>query len=424
MKASKIIEMLNLGALDGTLSALNFRSCESERERYRVITQLFIESFGDRDAALFSAPGRSEVGGNHTDHQHGKVLACAVNLDIIAVAAKNDDGHIRVRSVGFDGIDIDIADLSVQENEKGDAAGIVRGVAAGIKKSGRDLGGFDAITVSCVPAGSGLSSSAAFEVLLCKIADTFYGDGSMTPIEAAKISQASERDYFGKPCGLMDQTACASGGFVKIDFEDTDSPVCEKIDFDMQKAGLSLFIVNTGGSHANLTPDYAAIKSEMGSVAGYFGKDVLRRCSEPGFLANLSAIRRKCGDRAVLRAMHFFSENARVDRQAQALGSNDINGFLRLINESGDSSFMYLQNAYSLSDPMTQGVSLGVALGRRVLSGAGGVRLHGGGFAGTVQAFVPQEKKEDFIKQMSAVFGAPAVMELQVRPDGPVCIMK
>lgn len=422
MKASELKAYLASGALDARLSALNFRDASVERARYSEILDRFIAAFGDKDCALFSAPGRSEVGGNHTDHNNGKVLACAVNLDIIAVAAKNDDGHIRVGSVGFDMIDIDGTDLSPKEEEKGDAAGIVRGVAAGVAALGRAVGGFDAITVSCVPAGSGLSSSAAFEVVLCKILDTLYNDGTMTAIEAAKLSQAAEGVFFGKPCGLMDQTACASGGFVKIDFADTKNPVCENIAFDLQKAGCSLFVVNTGGSHANLTGDYAAIRSEMGQVAHYFGKDVLRECDEQGFFANLPAIRSKCGDRAILRAIHYFAENKRVDGQAAALAEGDFDAFLRLINESGDSSFMYLQNAYSPSDPSAQGVSLGVCLGKRALEGAGAVRLHGGGFAGTIQAFVPADKKETFVQIMSAAFGAPAVMELQVRPDGPVCV--
>ena len=424
MKASELKQQLADGALDARLHALNGRDPAAERARYILILDRFLATFGDRDCALFSAPGRSEVGGNHTDHQNGKVLACAVNLDIIAVAAKNDDGHIRVGSVGFNMIDIDASTLTPQENEKGDAAGIVRGVAAGVKALGRKVGGFDAITVSCVPAGSGLSSSAAFEVVLCKILDTLYNDGTMTPIEAAKLSQNAEGAFFGKPCGLMDQTACASGGFVKIDFADTKNPVCENISFDLNKAGCSLFVVNTGGSHANLTGDYASIRAEMGTVAHYFGKDVLRECDEQGFFANLPAIRSKCGDRAVLRAIHFFAENKRVDAQAAALAAGDFDAFLSLVTESGNSSFMYLQNAYSVSDVSAQGVSLGVCLGKRALENTGAMRLHGGGFAGTVQAFVPNEKKEAFQKTMAAVFGAPAVMELQVRADGPVCVAK
>ena len=424
MKTSLIKELFKTDELDSRFAELNFRSPKSEKERYAEIIDLFVSSFGDRDVALFSAPGRSEVGGNHTDHNNGKVLACAVNLDIIAVASKNDDGHIRVRSVGFDVIDIDLTTLDPVENEIGDAAGIVRGVAAGMKRLNKEIGGFDAVTVSCVPAGSGLSSSAAFEVLLTKIIDVLYNDGSLCPVEAAKLSQAAEKDYFGKPCGLMDQTACATGGFVKIDFKDTSSPISEKIDFDLTGAGYSLFIVNTGGSHADLTSDYAAIRAEMGQVAAYFGRDVLRECDQNGFYSNLAAVRSKCGDRAVLRAMHFFAENERVDGQSKALSEGNFEGFLKLINESGDSSAMMLQNAYSVTDVASQGVTLGVALGKRILNGSGAVRLHGGGFAGTVQAFVPGDKREEFIETMAKVFGAPAVMELKVRPEGPVCILR
>ncbi len=424
MKASEMKAYLQSGALDSRLQSLNFRDPAVEKARYGEILDRFMATYGDRDCALFSAPGRSEVGGNHTDHNNGKVLACAVNLDILAVAAKNDDGHIRVGSIGFDVIDIDGTDLTPKDEEKGDAAAIVRGVAAGMAALGKQTGGFDAITASAVPAGSGLSSSAAFEVVLCKIMDTLWDDGTLTATEAAKLSQAAERDFFGKPCGLMDQMACASGGFVKIDFADTKNPVCEAIGFDLQKAGYSLFVVNTGGSHANLTGDYAAIREEMGQVARYFGKDVLRECDEQGFYANLPAVRSKCGDRAVLRAIHYFAENKRVDGQAAALTQGDFDAFLRLITQSGDSSFMYLQNAYSPSDPLSQGVSLGVCLGKHTLDGKGAVRLHGGGFAGTVQAFVPADKKDAFVKTMAAAFGAPAVMELQVRPDGPVCVFQ
>ena len=423
MKASEIIKFINEGRLDKALSQLNFRSAKAERERYCEIINLFISAFGDKECALFSCPGRSEVGGNHTDHNNGKVLACAVNLDIIAVAAKNNDNRIRVKSVGFNKIDIDVSVLTPIEDELGHASGIVRGVAAGMKKANREIGGFDAITVSCVPAGSGLSSSAAFEVLLTKIIDELYNDGSLSPISAAKISQAAERDYFGKPCGLMDQTACACGGFVKIDFKDTENPVAEKIDFDLKSREHSLFVVNTGGSHANLTDDYAAIRSEMKQVASYFNRDVLRECDEAGFYSNLPSIRAKYGDRAVLRAIHFFNENKRVDAQSEALENNEFDKFLSLITESGESSALYLQNGYSVSSPSAQGVTLGVNLAKKVLDKTGAARLHGGGFAGTIQAFVPKEKREEFIKQMTAVFGKNAVMELQVRPDGPVCIL-
>ncbi len=422
MLASSLINNISSGKLDEKFLRLYGTADDIQRERYIKLIKKFIATFGDRDVTLFSAPGRSEVGGNHTDHNNGKVLACAVDLDIIAVAAKNEDGHIRVASVGFDVIDIDSAELSPVDEEQGDAASIVRGVAAGMKKLGREIGGFDAITVSRVPAGSGLSSSAAFEVVLVHILDILYNDGTLPAVEAAKLSQAAERDYFGKPCGLMDQTACAVGGFTAIDFKSTVTPVVNPVKFNLSEAGYKLFIVNTGGSHANLTADYAAIKNEMASVARYFGAEVLRDCDENGFYANIAKIREKCGDRAVLRALHYFSENKRVDKQRAALENNDIDEFLRLINESGNSSYMYLQNAFSVSDPASQGVSLGVALAKRILNGRGAVRLHGGGFAGTIQAFVPNEMSETFFKEMSAVFGSNAIYCLSVRADGPVAL--
>lgn len=422
MLASSLINEINNGCLDEKFRIL-YGACNNiQRERYIKIIKKFIDSFGDRDVSLFSAPGRSEVGGNHTDHNNGKVLACAVDLDIIAVAAKNTDGHIRVSSVGFDVIDIDSSELSPIPDECGDAASIVRGVAAGMKNSNRQIGGFDAITVSRVPAGSGLSSSAAFEVVLVHILDVLYNDGSLSPIEAAKLSQKAETDYFGKPCGLMDQTACAVGGFTAIDFKSTVNPIVKPVKFNLNEAGYKLFIVNTGGSHSNLTADYAAIKNEMSSVARYFGADVLRDCDENGFYANIAKIREKCGDRAVLRALHYFSENRRVDMQSAALEKNDINEFLRLINESGNSSFMYLQNAFSVSNPCSQGISLGIALAKRILNGKGAVRLHGGGFAGTIQAFVPSDMSERFFKEMSAVFGTNSIYCLNVRTEGPITI--
>ncbi len=422
MLASALINKIRDGYLDEKFIRLYGKADNIQRERYITLIEKFIDTFSDRDVTLFSAPGRSEVGGNHTDHNNGKVLACAVDLDIIAVAAKNDDGHIRVASVGFDVIDIDSSKLSPIDEEQGDAAAIVRGVTAGIYNSGLNVGGFDAITVSRVPAGSGLSSSAAFEVVLVHILDVLYNDGTVSAIEAAKISQAAERDYFGKPCGLMDQTACAVGGFSAIDFKSTVNPIVNPVQFDLTKAGYRLFIVNTGGSHANLTDDYAAIKNEMASVARYFGADVLRDCDENGFYANIKKIREKCGDRAVLRALHYFSENKRVDAERQALQNGDIDEFLRLVNQSGNSSFMYLQNSFSVSDPSSQGVSLGVALAKRILGSRGAARLHGGGFAGTIQAFVPEDLSEAFFKEMSAVFGTNAIYCLNVRADGPITL--
>lgn len=424
MKASTVREFLFSGECDQRLSSLGGRPAAAERQRYAELTDLFISAFGDRDVYLFSSPGRSEICGNHTDHNNGKALGCAVNLDIIAAAARNGDGHIRVRSVGFDVIDIDTSSLDPSPDETGDAAGLVRGVAAGMKNLGREVGGFDAVTVSRVPPGSGLSSSAAFEVLLAKILDTLYNDGSLDPTRSAVLSRKAETDYFGKPCGLLDQLICASGGLVKADFRDPAAPASEKLTFDLSSAGYSLFVVNTGGSHADLTGDYAAIAGEMRRVAAYFGRDVLRECDEQGFFSNLAAVRSKCGDRAVLRAAHFFSENARVDAQYAALSRGDMREFLRLVNLSGDSSAMFLQNAYSLSSPSSQGIPLGIYLGRRALDGEGAVRLQGGGFAGTVQAFVPFSRREAFVSSMSAVFGAPAVMELNIRSDGLVCVLR
>lgn len=424
MQASKLKQAILSGGLDEALAGLYGAATQAERQRYAELVEKFIGTFGDRDVAVFSAPGRSEICGNHTDHNHGRVLACAVNLDILAVAAKNDDARIRVASVGFDAIDIDAAALSPDPAEQGDASAIVRGVAAGMAARGCPVGGFDAITVSRVPAGSGLSSSAAFEVILAKILDTLYGDGTLDPTEAAKLSQAAERDFFGKPCGLMDQMACACGGFVAIDFDDPASPAVERLSFDPAQHGYRLFVVNTGGSHANLTGDYAAVRAEMGAVARYFGKEALRDCDEAGFYANLPRIREKCGDRAALRAMHFFAENRRVERQEAAIRAGDIDAFLRVANESGDSSCMYLQNAYAIAHPAAQGVTLGIAAARHLLGGAGAARVHGGGFAGTMQAFVPEAMCEHFAEEMGKIFGKKAVYALDIRASGPCCLAR
>ena len=367
---------------------------------------------------FFSAPGRTEVGGNHTDHNNGRVLAAGVSLDVIAAVVPTDDGIIRIKSQGFPMDTVDSNDTEIKDEEENTSCALIRGVAAGMLRRGYKVGGFTAYTTSNVLKGSGLSSSAAFEVLVGTILSGLYNDFAVSPVEIAQISQFAENIYFGKPSGLMDQMASSVGSFITIDFADTANPVIEAIDFDFAASGHRLCIVDTKGSHSDLTPEYAAIPAEMRSVAQFFGKDYLRELTKADVMANLAALRAKLGDRAVLRALHFFGDNERVVKQAAALRSHDFKKFLKLINESGDSSYKYLQNIYASSNPAEQGLSLALYIASDVLSGEGACRVHGGGFAGTIQAFVPEEKLEKFKSAMEGVFGEGSCYVLSIRPFG------
>ena len=367
---------------------------------------------------FFSAPGRTEVGGNHTDHNNGRVLAAGVSLDVIAAVVPTDDGIIRIKSQGFPMDTVDSSDTEIKDEEENTSCALIRGVAAGMLRRGYKVGGFTAYTTSNVLKGSGLSSSAAFEVLVGTILSGLYNDFAVSPVEIAQISQFAENIYFGKPSGLMDQMASSVGSFITIDFADTANPVIEAIDFDFAASGHRLCIVDTKGSHSDLTPEYAAIPAEMRSVAQFFGKDYLRELTKADVMANLAALRAKLGDRAVLRALHFFGDNERVVKQAAALRSHDFKKFLKLINESGDSSYKYLQNIYASSNPAEQGLSLALYIASDVLGGEGACRVHGGGFAGTIQAFVPEEKLEKFKSAMEGVFGEGSCYVLSIRPFG------
>lgn len=390
-----------------------------QRERYVSLAEDFARLFGeDREVRLFSAPGRTEVGGNHTDHNHGRVLAASINLDAIAVASKNDENVVRVKSRGYNMDVCDITDLEIKENEKGHSPALVRGMCAGFKKFGYEIGGFDACTMSSVLSGSGLSSSAAYEVLVGTMLNYLYNDGKVDAITIAKIAQYAENVYFDKPCGLMDQMACSVGGFVTIDFNNPAEPVVNEVKFDFAASGHSLCIVDTKGSHSDLTDDYAAIRSEMEAVAGFFGKNVLREVDEEDFKKNISAIREKLGDRAVLRAVHFFADNGRVLKEVDALKKGNFDEFKSYILESGDSSYKYNQNVFSTKKPLEQPVSLALALSESILKGKGAWRVHGGGFAGTIQAFVPNEILEDYKNAMECVFGEGSCYVLIIRPVG------
>ena len=398
-----------------TLSQLN---CPTER--IEELERLFESRFGAKPSRWFSAPGRSEICGNHTDHNRGKVMAAAVNLDVIAAVEPTDDGTVTVKSVGHEENRVDISELSASESERNTSTALVRGVLAGFKARGYKIGGFNAYTQSDVLKGSGLSSSAAFEVLIGTVLSGLYNGGEVSPVEIAKTAQFAENAYFGKPSGLMDQMASSVGGFTKIDFEDPEKPLIEAVSLDLEAHGHSLCIVDTKGSHADLTPDYAAIPAEMKAAAAFFGKDCLRGVSKAEMIANLPALREKVGDRAVLRALHFADENARVDSLAEAIKSGDFAAFLSVIDRSGESSYKYLQNVYSCAHPEEQGVSLAIYLAKSLLDGEGAARVHGGGFAGTVQAFVPKHKLESFISGMEGVFGEGSCHVLNVRPFGGV----
>ena len=395
-----------------------------QRERYGRLLSRFESMFPDHDdVRLFSAPGRTEVGGNHTDHNHGHVLAAAVNLDVVAVAGKTGGKKIVVESDGYPRCEIDLADLAVREDERNTTQALVRGVCARMRETGRRIGGFDATVTSMVPDGSGLSSSAAFEVLIATILNHLYNDGGVDALECALIGQYSEREYFGKPCGLMDQTTSAVGGFVTIDFRDPDRPEVRKVDFDFSASGLSLVIVKTGASHADLTHEYAACHTEMVSVARALGGDVLRDVSKDDFLGRLPSLRGDLSDRAVLRALHFFDDDRRVLDQVAALERADIPAFLELIIDSGRSSWMLLQNCYRSTTVDDQPVSVALALSADILRGHGAWRVHGGGFAGTIQAFMPHAMVDGYIERMDAVFGSDACHELSIRTDGAIAIV-
>ena len=384
----------------------------------------FAANFGGAPERYFSAPGRTEIGGNHTDHQRGRVLAAAVNLDTVAAVRPNGTNLIRIQSQGYPMCQVSIEDLTPVEAEINSTPALIRGVAARFAQLGCKVEGFDAYCESTVLPGSGLSSSAAYEVLVGTIINHLFFDGKVSQPEIAMIGQYAENVFFGKPCGLMDQTASAVGGLVTIDFFDKDKPVIESVDLDFAACGHALCIIDTRASHADLTDEYAAITIELKAVCAHFGKDVLTQIDEADFYAAIPALREKCGDRAVMRAIHFYSENARVPAQVAALRSGDFDRFLQLVEQSGQSSWMYLQNVIPAGYKENQDVALSLALCRHYLQGAGACRVHGGGFAGTVQAFVPFDILERFRAGIDAVLGEGACHVLSIRPQGGVEMAK
>ena len=421
MKPSQIISLLNEGGLEKYSSL--YSDLEYSKERIIEAINSFVKNYGDgRDIYIFSVPGRSEIIGNHTDHNHGKVMAGAINRDVLAVVAKNDDEVIRFCSEGYSKDQINVSDVTSPDKfRKFTSRAIVAGMADAFIKAGHKIGGYDAYSCTEVLKGSGLSSSAAFEVMIGNILNHLYNDGKVDNKEIAKYAQYAENVYFGKPCGLMDQMACAVGGFVYIDFADNANPVVESVDFSLADAGYFLCIVNTGGSHAGLNDDYAAVPGEMKSVAAHFGKDVLRGLTEEDILRAAPHLRKRTGDRAILRAIHFVRENERVEKAKNALKMGSLDEFYKIIGASGRSSFQYLQNVYTNHNSFEQGISLALCVADGILSGkSGAYRVHGGGFAGTIQAFVKNDDLDKFVSEMDSIFGEGAAMILNIRPLGAV----
>lgn len=391
---------------------------------YESLKKRFTDQFGTKPGFVFSAPGRTEIGGNHTDHQHGCVLAGAVNLDTVAAVARSERGAIRVLSEGYPLCEVSLSELEAVPAEAGTTKALIRGIAARFAALGHSPMAFDAYVTSTVLSGSGLSSSAAYEILVATIVDCFFGGGTLDPVERAKVGQYAENVYFGKPCGLMDQMGSSVGGAVAIDFADPAAPVVKKVEYDFTRSGHALCIVDTGSCHADLTDDYADITREMGAVAARFGEKFLRDVDEGAFRAALPQLREECGDRAVLRAMHFFEEDRRAEQEAEALEQGDFDAFLALVDQSGLSSALNLQNTWSAAAPQQQAIPVALAVGRELLGGSGAIRVHGGGFAGTIQAFVPNGKLETFRRGMEELLGPGMCHILHIRPHGGCVVLK
>lgn len=420
-----LIKKIKNGMYDETLKDVyvDEKKISYERERYIKAIESYTEHFGEGEIFVFSAPGRSEIGGNHTDHQCGEVLAASINNDAIAVVHNLEEPCVRVISAGYEMITIYLDDLCRREDEEATTTALIRGVLAKTKEYGYQIGSFQAVVTSDVLIGAGLSSSAAFETLMGTILSELFNDGKISPVEIAMIGQFAENVYFGKPCGLMDQMACSIGSLAHIDFQDPVAPLVERIEFDLDGYGYSLCITDTKGSHADLTSDYAAIPEEMKRAAACLGKEVLGQVTKKEVLANLPRIREQAGDRAALRAIHYVCENERVQKEVAALRENRFGEFLRLVKESGDSSYKYLQNVYVCHDVEHQNVSIALAVSDMILGGQGANRVHGGGFAGTIQAFVPNDIVTLYKTEMEKVFGDGACDVLKIRKYGGIQVM-
>ncbi|MCP4309736.1 MAG: galactokinase [Bacteroidetes bacterium] len=414
-------EILQLKTVFSKIYGEDGNILEAQYTRYDELVRIYQEKFGKQELHYFSTPGRTEIGGNHTDHNHGRVLAGSINLDSVAIAAKSQSDQITVYSVGYDEpFLLSLGDLDVNESEFGTTTSLIRGIASRLKQLGYQIGGFNACITSDVLPGSGLSSSASIEVLIGNIFSSLFNNDGIDQETLALTGQYSENHYFGKPCGLMDQVACAMGGMVTIDFKDPQNPQIKRVDFDFDAQDHSLIVVDTGGTHADLTDDYAAVPTEMKSVAEALGGKVCRDIELEDLMAGIGGLRTEQGDRALLRALHFMGDNQRVVDQVQALENNDFKRFLQMITESGNSSYKRLQNIISPSNTREQGVALALALTENYLAliNAGACRVHGGGFAGTIQIFLPNSAIQDYVTLMEKVFGAGSVHVLRIRPLG------
>ncbi len=421
MKKEDIIKKITGGKLDNSLKYLYVTDdVKKHRDRYLSVISGYEKVFGKADElALFSAPGRTEIGGNHTDHQHGCIIAGSVNLDIIAAVSFNNENVVRIKSKGYGMDEVSLDDLEIHTEEYDKAISLIRGVLKKISDMGYEIKGFNAYTESNVMKGSGLSSSAAFEVLIGTVVNSLFANNEISPVEIAKIGQYAENVYYNKPSGLLDQMASSVGAVVAVDFKDNNNPIVKKVDFNLADYDHSLCIIDSGADHADLTHEYAAVTEEMHFVSNFFGKDYLREVEKTDFMANLKEIRETINnDRAVLRAIHYFNDSDRAVAQTEAVKSGDFNEFCRINRESGRSSFMYLQNVYSSSVPTAQAVSLTLALCDEFLGNRGSFRVHGGGFAGTVQAFVPNDMVDEFKSKIEAVLGENMCHILSIRPVG------
>lgn len=425
MTTENMKELFKNGAKDELLMDIYLDEAKLtyQRERYAAAIEQFEKLYGAAEVSIYSAPGRSEIGGNHTDHQNGEVLAASVNLDAIAIVEKTDDGLVKVVSGDYPMITVDVNDLEKNDSEEGTTLSLIKGVLAGIKERGGNVGGFKAYVTSDVLIGAGLSSSAAFETIIGTITSGLYNDMTISAVDIAIIGQYAENVYFGKPCGLMDQTASSVGNLVHIDFADKANPVIEEVSCDLGKYGYSLCITDTKGSHANLTPDYAAIPTEMRAAAAVFGKEVLHGVTMEELIEKSAEVRAAAGDRALLRAIHFVSENVRVQQEVAALKAEDFEGFLRVVKASGDSSYKFLQNVYTNSDVQYQNVSVALAISETILGDNGVCRVHGGGFAGTIQAFVKNEAVAEYKATMDNVFGDGSCQVLKIRKYGGMKVL-
>lgn len=421
----ELISEINNGKYDNALEDIyvDKKNIEYQKKRYVEALNQYREIFGEDIISIFSAPGRSEIGGNHTDHQGGEVIATAIHLDAIAVVSQTEDNTVTVVSKGHGTTEFTLTALEKKDEECGQTISLIKGVIRGIQNRGYKVGGFRAYVTSDVLSGSGLSSSAAFEILIGAILNGLYNDMKITPVELAMIGQYAENEYFGKPCGLMDQMACSVGNIIHINFADAENPEIEKAEVDFGEFGYRICITDTKGSHADLTDEYAAVPSEMRQVAHFFGKELLKDVSEEEVLLNIKEIREKTSDRAVLRAIHYLEENVRVKKEITALKNSDMEEFLKVYKASGDSSYKYLQNVYTSKDVMHQNMSIALAVSEVTLKENGISRVHGGGFAGTIQAFVKNEFVNEYKKQMEAVFGEESCLVLSVRKYGGIQVM-